>query len=96
MELKNFIVKLKYKNEMFIKYTNDNHINFTKEEFREFLVKNRSSLVTHKEANRIMVTIISRDSWRSDDDKLEFISVVEISNYRPYSDYAVHSYREFK
>ena len=57
-------------------------------------------LLTLKKAKQLMLDLIVQNnnpsSWFDEDEELEYISIVEVSNYDTYREYEVVDYKEFK
>jgi hypothetical protein len=94
-----FVVKLKYKDSNEIMYSNESIIRE-----RDDVRKGDNFPVSwfcmplHK-AKELYKELISRDGqhggWYGEK-LLDFISIVELSNYEPHPEYQVIDYREFK
>ena len=94
-----FVVKLKYKEDKEIKYANKSVIQERKE------ARNNVDWFRMKleDASKLMTELINRNSESSnygwggfvDQKKLDYISIVELSTYAPYSEYEVRDFMEF-
>jgi len=95
-------VKLKYKRATEPSYASTNII----EQVKEVRSAGANFVIQHffmslAEAKKLMFSLIMRNSdennWFYDGgDKLEYVAIVELSNYAPYPEYQVIDYREFK
>lgn len=97
-----YVVKLKYKKATEPSYANESIIHQAKD------IRDEDSnyhlnhfLMSLKTAKRLMFELIMRnnatdDYWFDNQERLEYISIVDCSNYEPYREYQVVDYREFK
>lgn len=95
-----YVIKLKKKNELEPSYASEAIIHQVKDirdEDSNFHLSH--FFLTLKTAKKLMFELIMRnnrtDYW-PDDDQLQYISIVELSNYEPHTEYHVVDYREFK
>ena len=97
-----YLIKLRYKNDKEIKYANKNVIQ-TRTEARINLDWYKMTL---DNARKLMRELISKNNevyeefnlgwYSSQESKLDFICIVELSNYYPYNEYEILDYKEFK
>jgi len=99
-----YVVKLKYKESNEICYANNFDI-LNRKELRNERIGNFSwfklSLAAAKQVYKNMceqevAPVDNQYGWVDPNRKLEYISIVELSNYEPHSEYQVLEYREFK
>ncbi len=97
-----YIVKLQYKDSNEIMYSNENMIIEKQSLASRYDLKAFSTSLL--KAKKIFRTLISRSAgsdpggngWYDMPKSLSWISIVELSNYEPYSEYQVIDFREFK
>lgn len=98
-----YAVKLKYKKATEPSYANNIIIHQVKDIRDEDSNYHLSHfLMPLKRAKELMFELIMRnnsiseDSWFDNEERLEYISIVECSNYEPHREFQVIDYREFK
>ena len=97
-----YVVKLRYKHAVEASYANHGII----APLREIKITQRYALgqffLSFKEAKQLMTALVSRQLnpqvsyWGDSQQDLDYISIVDISHYPPYSEYQVIEFREFK
>lgn len=97
-----YVVKLKYKQALESSYANHAVI----APISEIKVTQRYTLqhffMSLREAKQLMTALVSRQLnpqvsyWGDPQQELDYISIVDISHYPPYSEFQVIDYREFK
>jgi hypothetical protein len=89
-----FVVKLKYKDDEQVMYSNANVILPKKEVKDNWQIP--KFCMPARQAKEIFSQLVDRNRHRSDWEKpLDYIALVELSNYIPHSEYEVVEYREF-
>jgi hypothetical protein len=94
-----YTVKLRYKNSDEINYSNDYVIRPVKEIRSDTWVAPLNNfLMPLDKAKSIMKSLIERNkrNFINDSQELDYISVVELSNYPPHGEFSVLEFKEFK
>lgn len=97
-----YVIKLKYKKATEPSYANESIIHQVKDIRNKGDYQLKWFYMPLSKARRLMFELISRSNsskeayWFDNEERLEYISIVELSNYAPYTEYQVIDYKEFK
>lgn len=94
-----YVVKLKYKHSNTIMYANNNWVEERDKIRNSEYISLSSYTMSLNKAKELYKELVFRYSGTSDwyeDKDLDYIAIVELSNYAPYSEYEVKEYKEFK
>lgn len=98
-----YVIKLKYKKATEPSYANS----WTIQQVKDIRDENGNYSLNHffmslPAANKLMLELIMRNNssndnyWFDNEERLEYISIVDCSNYKPYREFQVIDFKEFK
>ena len=96
-----YVVKLRYKHNIDACYANESVIHSANDiRNADKSLKLSWFFLPLEKARKLVIELVGRNGqaqgWYQPPQELEFISIVELSNYAPYREYQVLEYREFK